>query len=96
MGQRKDNPDGISELRSAVKLFANCNETFNQQFSPKQLIKIYRAYNRCDWDITPDKWTSNQIKQAINSGMSPQFDDEERPIELTVNGRSVLFLHNIP
>lgn len=67
---------GIDELRRAVRLFGNCNETFNTEHTAENLLKIYRAYHACGWDITPDDWTPEQVMGAT-IGMVPEFAESK-------------------
>jgi hypothetical protein len=57
--------DGIEELRRMVNLFNNTTESFNQRYTVEQLVLIYRAYQRSEWDITPDYWTPKEVKLAL-------------------------------
>lgn len=52
-------------VRQAVNLFNNTNETFNTEYTASELILIYQAFMRSEWDITPDKWTPAEIKLAL-------------------------------
>lgn len=72
-------PAGIDILRKAVNLFNNCNETFNQQFTENELLKLYRMFSICGWDIPPDRWTVDQIDGALILGKVPAWDDDEKP-----------------
>ncbi len=72
--------NGIDELRAAVRLFNNCREDFNQEWTAEGLLMLYRAYKRCGWDIAPDEWTDWQLWQVQN-GKDPEWDANERPIE---------------
>lgn len=77
----KDNRkwDGIDQLRTAVRLFANCNESFNQQFTAEELLTLWRAYRDCGWDIAPDAWTPRQVREAL-AGKVPKWQPrDERP-----------------
>jgi hypothetical protein len=70
---------GIEEMRRAVALFGNCNESFNQRFTAEELVTPYRAYKASEWDITPDKWTETQVWEALNQGFVPVWEDDETP-----------------
>jgi hypothetical protein len=70
---------GIEELRGAKRLFANCNETFNAEFTAEQLLQIYSAYKACAWDITPDRWHPAQVSAALD-GHVPEFDGPREPV----------------
>lgn len=69
---------GIDHLRLLVKNLDYCNESFNEQFSAAELLKIHRAWMLSGWDIYPDTWTARQIKEAL-AGKSPNWDERERP-----------------
>lgn len=66
---------GIDEMRRAVTLFSNCNETFNSEYSAESLLAIYRAYASCGWDITPDQWTPEQLAACVQFGTVPTFEE---------------------
>jgi hypothetical protein len=68
---------GIEELRAAVNLFNNCNETFNQQFTADELIKLYQAYVKSGWDFLPDDWHETQVMQALQ-GIVPRWEENAR------------------
>jgi hypothetical protein len=65
--------DGIDQLRFAVKLFANCNETFNQRFTAEELLTLWRMYRECGWDIPPDDWKHRQICEALDRNRVPTW-----------------------
>lgn len=67
---------GIDELRGAVALFGNCNETFNQRFTADQLVALWRAYKASEWDFTPDRWQPRQVEEAL-AGKVPEWDAGE-------------------
>ena len=73
---------GIDELRTAVEALNNCNETFlnggQKPFTAEQLLKIWRAWKACAWDIFPDQWTDRQVKRALR-GIVPTWDAEMKP-----------------
>jgi hypothetical protein len=56
---------GIDKLREMVRFFNNTTESFNQQFTIRQLVGIYEAYKRSEYDITPDRWTQDNIRLAL-------------------------------
>jgi hypothetical protein len=68
---------GIEELRAAVRLFDQCNESFNwsehDPFTAEQLLNIYRAHKACEWDLYPDQWLPSQARDAANDGIVPNF-----------------------
>ena len=56
---------GIEALRQAVNLFSNCTESFNERWTPAELLALFEAYARSDWDIPPDQWTEEEIADAL-------------------------------
>ena len=71
--------DGIDQLRTAVRLFDNCNESFNQQFTVQELLTLWRAYRDCGWYIPPNVWTPRQVREALG-GKAPKWQPrDERP-----------------
>ena len=63
----------IVEMRAALALFDQCNETFNDGIeSEAHAIAIYRACCAADWDYYPDQWTPRQVREAIR-GRAPTW-----------------------
>lgn len=58
-------PTGVDVLRGAVALFNGCNENFNYRYHAHDLLKLYAAYKRSEWDIAPDRWTRRELTEAI-------------------------------
>ena len=56
---------GANELRKAVRLMDQCREDFLDRYTAEQLLMLYRALRRSEWDILPDQWTSQEIKLAL-------------------------------
>jgi hypothetical protein len=65
---------GIENLRRARNLFDNCNGDFNDRWTIHELIQLYDAYERCGWDITPDRWSEEQVQAALQ-GTPPSFEE---------------------
>ncbi len=70
---------GIAELRRAVLLFDNCNESFNTTFTTEELLLIAQAHFDSEWSIPPHKWEELQVEQAF-IGIAPQWDDDLNPV----------------
>jgi len=68
---------GIDQLREAVRLFSHCRESFNQLFTPTELMLLYAAYKRSEWDIAPDRWTEAEVSQAL-AGLGSGATSERR------------------
>lgn len=81
MNQTK-NKYGIELIRYVNRLFDNCNETFNQRFTAKQLVKLAEMCSKSDWDILPDKWEENQIIDALLCNKVPNWEmDKDGKVE---------------
>lgn len=74
-----DENTGIEKLRLLVSNANYCNESFNEQFTIEELIKIHRALALCAWDILPDSWTERQIQEALELGRVPTWNNDELP-----------------
>jgi hypothetical protein len=68
---------GAEILRLAVSNIDRCRESFLDEFTAGQLLKLCRALWLSDWDIYPDQWTKRQIRDAL-AGISPSFNGSER------------------
>lgn len=76
MDQKKET--GIEFLRRVVKLFDANRESFNDQFSPEQLIQLAKICFQSTWDFYPDQWTERQVQEAL-LGIAPDWNDAEQP-----------------
>lgn len=56
---------GAEELRTIVRVLNQCRESFLDRYSVEQLIALYRALRRSEWDVLPDAWTSKEIADAL-------------------------------
>ena len=83
MCEKYKNMSAIEQLRTVVKLCNHTHEEFLNKFTINQLITLWYAYRECGWDFTPDKWTENQVEEALK-GNAPNWDDQEKPIESIV------------
>lgn len=75
-----DETYGIDDLRYAVNLFNQCNETFLQRWPADDLLKIAIAHRASGWDIYPDQWTARQLREATTLRRPPQWSPDEEPI----------------
>ena len=69
--------DGIDILRRSTRILSFCNETFNQQWSAEELLKIATAALLGEWDVLPDRWSEQQVRAAIEHGTAPKFEETE-------------------
>lgn len=70
---------GAEEMRSAVRLFDSCSESFLDRFTAEQLILIWRAWHASDWDVRPDLWSERQVQASLN-GAAPRWDNDMNPV----------------
>jgi hypothetical protein len=67
---------GMEKLRIAVNALNYCRESFLDQFTSEELLKIHAAWTASGWDIFPDQWTARQVQEALQ-GTPPKWTDEE-------------------
>lgn len=77
----KSNEHAIEYLRRMVKCFDRNTEDLNMSYTLPELLNIWAAWCRCEWDFYPDQWSAKQLEQSAKNATVPQFDDEERPID---------------
>lgn len=70
---------GMDQLRRLVGSFDSCNEDFNCQWTPEQLLQIQRMWDASAWDIYPDDWTTEQLGDAL-VGIPPRWTHNEVPV----------------
>ena len=70
---------GMEQMRVIVAALNGCRESFLDQFTIPQLIKLYKAWLNSKWDFMPDEWTDRQVKNALR-GKAPMWDNNENPI----------------
>lgn len=75
------NRKSIDFLRYAVNLFSNCNESFNQEHTAEELLKIADCMQRSEYDILPDRWTHAQLYQAIDFGEVPNWEETPQGLQ---------------
>lgn len=80
------NRTGIALVRYAVNLFSYCNESFNENYSAVELLKIADACQKSSWDIAPDHWDERQISECINLGAVPDWKEND-------NGKLIPIYH---
>ena len=80
--------NGPDRLRRVVSNMDHVRESFNERFTPLQLVaiyealaasEIYEALAASEWDIYPDAWSPRQIREALQ-GVPPDFDEEGRAV----------------
>lgn len=70
---------GIEAMREAVRMFGDCNESFNERFTIEQLMMIFDMQRKSGWTFYPDQWTERQVREALQ-GKTPRWSDDEKPV----------------
>lgn len=47
------------------------------RWTSEEWLKLWDAYAACAWDITPDRWSEEQIAAALEHGTVPEFEGLE-------------------
>lgn len=55
---------GADELRMAVRLLGDVNESLLDCYSAAELLQLVRMWRASKWDISPDEWTARQLHEA--------------------------------
>ena len=74
---RRVEPFGVDEIRACARVANNTTESVNQRYSAEQLLLLYRAYRRSEFDISWDRWTESEIAAAL-AGSGAGAEDEDR------------------
>ena len=61
------------ELRRAVRVIDRMRESFNQEYTAQELLRLMVVCWACDWDVLPDEWTAQQCGEALAHGAVPRF-----------------------
>ena len=69
----------IEQMREAVSMFGDCNESFNERFNVEQLMALWDMRAKSGWLFYPDEWTQRQVNEALQ-GKPPQWDKDENPV----------------
>lgn len=69
-------------FREVSALASNTRESLVMACTPHEWLALFDAYKACGWDLTPDRWTLEQRLAAIEHGIVPAWDDDERPLPL--------------
>lgn len=72
-------PFAIDRLRHVCLAFGGVNESFNQKFTVEGLLALHKAWMLSEWDISPDRWTTEQVQAAL-LGTPPRWDDNGSPL----------------
>lgn len=76
---KKIEETGMQKLRAVVSYFDRCRESFNDRFTPAQLVKLHDAAMASEWDIYADQWSERQLREALR-GIAPAWTDEGEPL----------------
>lgn len=63
------------KIRCASRVIDCMSEDFVQSQKAVDLLKLVVAYWACGWDVMPDKWTKEQIKETLDFDYPPRFDE---------------------
>lgn len=67
-------------LQTAINVMRNTKSDLVDQYTPLEWLALYDAYHACGWDFTPDQWTDEQRNAAIDHGIIPRWDRNEKPL----------------
>lgn len=56
---------GADDLRRATTMANACDESFLDRFTAEEIIALYRALQRSEWDVYPDKWSQGEVRAAL-------------------------------
>jgi hypothetical protein len=65
----------VDDLRRAVKIIDYMNESFNQEYTGQELLRLIKVCWSSGWDVTPDEWTPRQVARALEDGTPPTFEE---------------------
>ncbi len=60
------------DLRACVTLANNTDGA--DRWTAEEWLKLYAAYQASEWDRTPCQWSEEQIEQALEHGIAPEWD----------------------
>lgn len=63
----------VEELRRAVRVIDGMRESFNQEYTAPELLRLAKVCWMGEWDVTPDDWTGQQVGLALSEGRIPHF-----------------------
>lgn len=66
-------------LLGALALARNTSTSVVDARTPAEWLRVYDAYRASDWDIAPDRWTAEQLGDALR-GLIPQWNADIEPI----------------
>jgi len=44
-----------------------------ERWSALEWLKLYACYAACEWDLTPDEWSADQVEAALKYGTVPTW-----------------------
>lgn len=68
-------PLDASDLRRAVRVIDSMRESFNDEYTAHELLRLVKVCWMGEWDVTPDEWTTEQCANALVSGTIPRFEE---------------------
>ncbi len=73
--------DSRQFIIGASNWFGNTRMDYNGlcDMTPEELLKVYFAFTKCEYDFTPDDWAWWQVQAAVQ-GAVPQWNNDEEPL----------------
>lgn len=65
----------VEELRRAMRVIDSMDESFNQEHTAPELLRLVKVCWMGEWDLTPDEWSGQQVGAALNEGRIPRFEE---------------------
>lgn len=64
----------VSDLRRAVRVIDGQRESFNDEYTATEMLRLIQVCWASGWDVTPDEWTAEQCAAALAYGTAPRFE----------------------
>jgi hypothetical protein len=71
--------DGPDELTRTYNLMRNTRNA--ERWTAEEWLRLGRAYRAGAWDVTPDEWTEQQLREALRkrNPLAPQWGYKSGP-----------------
>lgn len=64
-----------NDLRKCHNLLRNTRNA--DRWTAVEWLQLHAGYAACGWDLTPDTWAWWQVEACLNSGVVPQWGENE-------------------
>lgn len=78
--------NSVNKLRHVVALLEGCNMdavafAVGRELHPRDLIRLHDAYIASGWDMYPDMWSIEQLRDAMRGAdpLVPSWHEDETP-----------------